>query len=78
MVCAQNILYKSGYLKIFFTLCITYLRFVLVTEELVAKLALDVLYLEVGRINVTFQMVGLHEAGATLRAEIRPERNETS
>jgi len=34
-------------------------------------LALDILDLEMGRVDMTLQMVGLHETGATLRAEIR-------
>ena len=48
-----------------------YLRFVLVPEVLVAELALDVLDLQVGRVDVALQVVGLHEPGAAVGAEIR-------
>ena len=53
-----------------------YLRFVLVTEVLVAELALDVLDLEVGGVDVALQVVGLHEPGATVGAEVRPAEND--
>jgi hypothetical protein len=48
-----------------------YLCFVLVSKELVAELALDVLDLQVGRVDVPFQVVALHEAGAAFGTQIR-------
>ena len=38
---------------------------------LVAELAFDVLDLEMGRVDVPLEMVGLHEAGTAVGAEIR-------
>ena len=37
---------------------------------LVAELAFDVLDLEMGRVDVPLEMVGLHEAGAALGAKV--------
>ena len=51
-----------------------YLAFIFVTKHLIAERAFYVLNFQMGRVDMTSQVICFHESNSTFRTQMRPER----